>query len=124
MRKALFLAIAALLLVLGPVHAAGPPARSLLVVGDSLGLFTQPYLERELPRWRATARVRPSVRATQAVQLLRAHRGSLPTVIHVSLGTIDEPNEGSGLPARGAAGDAPRWSSAVRGVGEHLPARP
>ena len=93
MRKALFLAIAALLLVLGPVHAAGPPARSLLVVGDSLGLFTQPYLERELPRWRATARVRPSVRATQAVQLLRAHRGSLPTVIHVSLGTIDEPTK-------------------------------
>lgn len=93
MRMALFAAAAALLLLLGSVHAAGPPPPSLLVVGDSLGLFTQPYLERELPRWRTAARVRPAVRATDAVRLLRAHPGRLPTVIHVSLGTIDEPEK-------------------------------
>ena len=93
MPKALCATVAALLVLLGVAHAADPPPRSLLVVGDSLGLFTQPHLERELPGWRTTARVRPAVRATEAVRLLRAHPGRLPTVIHVSLGTIDEPQK-------------------------------
>jgi lysophospholipase L1-like esterase len=93
MRMALFATLVALLLLLGPARAAGPPPRSLLSVGDSLGLFTQPHLERELPRWRVAARVRPAVRATDAVRLLRAHPGRLPTVIHASLGTIDEPEK-------------------------------
>ena len=93
MRKALFATVAALLVLPGAAQAAGPPPRSLLVVGDSLGLFTQPHLERELPRWRTAARVRPAQRATDAVRLLRAHPGRLPTVIHVSLGTIDEPEK-------------------------------
>ena len=93
MRKALLATVAALLVLPGAAQAAGPPPRSLLVVGDSLGLFTQPYLERELPRWRTAARVRPAERATDAVRLLHAHPGRLPTVIHVSLGTIDEPEK-------------------------------
>ena len=93
MRMALAAAAAALLLLSGSAHAAGPPPRSLLVVGDSLGLFTQPHLERELQRWRVAARVRPAERATDAVRLLRAHPGPLPTVVHVSLGTIDEPEK-------------------------------
>ncbi|HEX6583871.1 MAG TPA: hypothetical protein VF056_09715 [Thermoleophilaceae bacterium] len=93
MRKALFATVASLLVLPSAAQAVGAPPRSLLVVGDSLGLFTQPYLERELPRWRTAARVRPAVRATDAVRLLRAHPGRLPTVIHVSLGTIDEPEK-------------------------------
>jgi lysophospholipase L1-like esterase len=93
MRMALFATLVAVLLLLSLAHAAGPPPRSLLVVGDSLALFTQPHLERELPRWRVAARVGPAERATDAVRLLRAHAGRLPTVVHVSLGTIDEPEK-------------------------------
>jgi len=92
-RMALPLALGALLVAaVAPSQAAAPVQRSLLVVGDSLALFAQPYVKRELPLWSVRERVQAARRAAEATKLLRAYgRHRLPPVIHVSLGTIDEP---------------------------------
>jgi len=95
MRPAVASALVAICAFAAPAaaqRAAGDaPARALLVVGDSLGLFTVPHLERRLDGWHVTARARPARRATEAPRILRAFGPSLPPVIHVSLGTIDPP---------------------------------
>ena len=70
--------------------AAPAPARSLLAVGDSLGVFTMPHLKAELRRWRVRGELRPAREAVDGPRVL-ARAGPLPPVIHLSLGTIDEP---------------------------------
>ena len=87
------------LLALGVPASAAPaeePAsaaltRNLLVNGDSLAVGTAPYIPRALRRWRVTQSTEVSRHAFQGASVMRAYGRSLPRVIHVSLGTNDDP---------------------------------
>jgi hypothetical protein len=81
--------------------AVAPPAaaaeRSLLVNGDSLAEGTRPYVPRELPRWRVTQSTSVSRHAYEGDDAMRRYGGPLPRVIHVSLGTNDDPGDVDGF---------------------------
>jgi hypothetical protein len=86
----------ALPLLLATAAPAGPGAeaslsRRLLVNGDSLAVGTKPYLPRELRRWRVVQSVAVSRHASEGAAVMRAYHRPLPRVIHVSLGTNDDP---------------------------------
>lgn len=72
--------------------AAAAPSRRLLVVGDSLGQATVPYLERQLPHWRIAQDAHPNARSSEGAGAMRAYGRRLAPVIYVSLGTIDDPS--------------------------------
>jgi hypothetical protein len=83
-------------LFLAAAAPAGPKtdaslSRRLLVNGDSLAVGTKPYIPRELRGWRVTQSVSVSRHAAAGAALMRAYGNSLPRVIHVSLGTNDDP---------------------------------
>ena len=61
------------------------------MVGDSLGYYTLPPLKQDLSHWRIRDSARPARRATDGPRLLRAYGRHLPAVVHVSLGTMDDP---------------------------------
>ena len=99
-------ATCALALPLFPAAAAtaGPGsdaslARRLLVNGDSLAEGTRPYIPRELRRWSVTQSTAISRHASEGAAVLRAYGRSLPRVIHVSLGTNDDPRQVSSFRA-------------------------
>jgi NADH:ubiquinone oxidoreductase subunit len=86
----------ALPLLLATAAPAGPDAeaslaRGLLVNGDSLAVGTQPYLPRELRSWKVVQSVAVSRHAPEGAGVMRSYGRSLPRVIHVSLGTNDDP---------------------------------
>jgi hypothetical protein len=101
----LLLATAALLLLLVPaapsagVQGEASRARNLLVNGDSLAVGTAPYLPRALRRWRVTQSTAISRHAFEGASIMRAYGRRLPRVIHVSLGTNDDPRSISGFRA-------------------------
>ena len=66
-------------------------SRRLFVNGDSLAVGTQPYLPQALRHWRVTQSVSVSRHAPEGASVLRAYGRGLPRVIHVSLGTNDDP---------------------------------
>ena len=66
--------------------------------GDSLAVGTAPYLPRALRRWRVTQSTAISRHAFEGASVMRAYGRRLPRVIHVSLGTNDDPRNLSGLP--------------------------
>jgi hypothetical protein len=66
-------------------------SRRLLVNGDSLAVGTQPYLPRELSRWRVVQSAAISRHAPEGAAVMRSYGRFLPRVIHVSLGTNDDP---------------------------------
>jgi hypothetical protein len=68
-------------------------SRRLLVNGDSLAVGTKPYLPQELRRWKVTQSVSVSRHAFEGADVMRAYGRSLPRVVHVSLGTNDDPNQ-------------------------------
>lgn len=74
-----------------PAEASAGVPRRLVVVGDSLGLYTVPPLQQGLPHWRIRDSTRPARRATDGPGLLRAYGRRLPPLVHVSLGTMDDP---------------------------------
>jgi hypothetical protein len=81
---------------------AGAPAdsslsRTLLVNGDSLAVGTAPYIPRELRRWRVTQSTAISRHAPEGASVLQAYGRGLPRVIHVSLGTNDDPSAVDGF---------------------------
>jgi hypothetical protein len=87
--------ISALVLVVllsAPVTAQAL-SRRLLVNGDSLAVGTKPYLPQELRRWKVTQSVSVSRHAFEGADVMRVYGRSLPRVIHVSLGTNDDPNQ-------------------------------
>src|SRR5215208_414160 len=102
MRRALILAAAVLALAAaaGPAQAA---ERSLLVVGDSLAEGTRPYIPKELPGWRVRQSTKVSRHASEGDDVMRRYGRSLPRVIHVSLGTNDDPSQTAAF--RAAVGD-------------------
>jgi len=86
------LTAAALCVALLPASATAAE-RSLLVNGDSLAEGTRPYLPRELPGWRVRQSTKVSRHAAEGAAVLRGYGRSLPRVIHVSLGTNDDPGQ-------------------------------
>jgi lysophospholipase L1-like esterase len=100
MRRALMLAVAGLAVA----PAAAPAAdRSLLVNGDSLAEGTRPYVPRELPNWSVRQSTKVSRHAAEGDDVMRRYGRSLPRVIHVSLGTNDDPSQTDAF--RAAVGD-------------------
>jgi lysophospholipase L1-like esterase len=90
MRRALAGIAAALLLA--PATASGAE-RSLLVDGDSLAEGTRTYIPGELPGWRVRQSTKVSRHASEGADVLRRYGRSLARVIHVSLGTNDDPSQ-------------------------------
>jgi lysophospholipase L1-like esterase len=87
--------VSALALVLALVAPASAQAlsRRLFVNGDSLAVGTKPYLPQELRRWKVTQSAAVSRHAFEGADVMRAYGRALPRVIHVSLGTNDDPNQ-------------------------------
>jgi hypothetical protein len=110
MRRVLALLVAGL--------ALAPPAsaaeRSLLVNGDSLAEGTRPYIPRELPRWRVMQSAAVSRHASDGDDVMRRYGSRLPRVIHVSLGTNDDPGDVDGF--RDAIADVMRVAGRTRCV--------
>jgi lysophospholipase L1-like esterase len=103
MRRLVFVALLVLLLA-AAAPSAGVPAdaartRNLLVNGDSLAVGTAPYIPRALRRWRVTQSTAISRHAFEGASVMRAYGRRLPRVIHVSLGTNDDPRNLSGFRA-------------------------
>ena len=90
MKRALALLAAGL--ALAPAAAMAADNR-LLVNGDSLAEGTRPYIPRELPDWRVRQSTKVSRHAYEGAAVLRRYGRSLPRVIHVSLGTNDDPGQ-------------------------------
>ena len=102
--QTIVLAAALLLLLVPPAPSATPGAkvsraRNLLVNGDSLAVGTAPYLPAALRRWHVTQSTAVSRHAFEGASVMRAYGRSLPRVIHVSLGTNDDPRSLSGFRA-------------------------
>jgi lysophospholipase L1-like esterase len=81
----------ALLVALAAPASADALSRRLLVNGDSLAVGTEPYLPKELRRWNVTQSTAVSRHAYEGDDVMRSYGRSLPRVIHVSLGTNDDP---------------------------------
>jgi lysophospholipase L1-like esterase len=81
-------------LALVPAAATGkrPAGRSLLVVGDSLTVGTQPYIGRYLRGWRIHQDVSVSKQVSEGPAVLRRFGSRLPRVIFVNLGTNGDPH--------------------------------
>jgi lysophospholipase L1-like esterase len=98
--------------------ALAPPAsaaeQSLLVNGDSLAEGTKPYIPRELPDWRVTQSTAVSRHAAEGDDVMRRYGRGLPRVIHVSLGTNDDPGDVNGF--RDAIADVMKVAGRARCV--------
>jgi lysophospholipase L1-like esterase len=80
-----------MLLAAAASDARVPGSRTLLVVGDSLTVGTQPYMQRNLRRWRIHQRVAISTQVSEGPGILRSYGRRLPRVIFVNLGTNGDP---------------------------------
>jgi lysophospholipase L1-like esterase len=78
-------------------------ALSLLVNGDSLAEGTRPHIPRELPEWQVRQSTKVSRHASEGDDVMRRYGRRLPRVIHVSLGTNDDPSQTAAF--RDAIGD-------------------
>ena len=87
------------------------PAKHLLVVGDSLGVGTRPYLPRYLGGWRVRSSVSISKHAPEGASELAARHRGLPPVVVASLGTNDDPHAVSSFEAS--------VRKSLRAVGKH-----
>jgi lysophospholipase L1-like esterase len=73
--------------------AASAAERSLLVNGDSLAEGTRPYIPAELADWSVKQSTKVSRHAYEGADVMRRLGSRLPRVIHVSLGTNDDPGQ-------------------------------
>jgi lysophospholipase L1-like esterase len=94
---------------------------AVTLVGDSLNVGVEPYLEDALPGWRVDAHDEVGRATREGVAELRARRTKLAPVVVVSLGTNDA--EGTEDEFRALVGDAIRvvgpnrclvWATIVR----------
>jgi hypothetical protein len=85
------LGLALLVTTVLPTTVAADSPQRLFVYGDSLAVGTEPYLPDKLPDWRVKQDVGYSRHARQAAAVLRARGDRLSPVIHLSLGTVDDP---------------------------------
>jgi hypothetical protein len=81
--------------LLVPAVAAGgrdeAGSQELFVEGDSLAVGTRPFIARELREWQITHSVKIGRHTAEGIAALREEAASLPNVIHLSLGTNDDP---------------------------------
>jgi lysophospholipase L1-like esterase len=77
--------------VYAEADASRPGSRTLLVVGDSLTVGTQPYIHRYLRGWHIHQRVAISTQVTEGPGILHSYGRHLPRVIFVNLGTNGDP---------------------------------
>jgi hypothetical protein len=96
MRGALAVLVAGLAIA-PAASAASAVEQSLLVDGDSLAEGTRPYVPRELPGWRVTQSTAVGRHANEGDEVMRRYGSQLPRVIHVSLGTNDDPGDVDGF---------------------------
>jgi hypothetical protein len=91
----------ALALILVTAAPAGARALShrLLVDGDSLAVGTKSYIPKELRGWKVTQSAKVSRHAADGADVMRSYGRSLARVIHISLGTNDDPNDVAGFRA-------------------------
>jgi hypothetical protein len=108
------LSLLLLVLVLAAPATAEALSRRLLVDGDSLAVGTAPYLPRELGRWKVIQSTSVSRHAYEGAGVMRAFGRRLPRVIHVSLGTNDDPRSVDAF--RSAIGDVMAVAGARRCV--------
>ena len=98
--------------------ALAPPAsaadQSLLVNGESLAEGTRPYIPRELTDWQVTQSTSVSRHAYEGNDVMRRYGSRLPRVIHVSLGTNDDPGDIDGF--RDAIADVMKVAGKTRCV--------
>jgi hypothetical protein len=85
--------LAALAASLAVAPTAAAADRSLLVDGDSLAEGTRPYIPRELPDWSVRQSTKVSRHASDGADVMRRYGRSLARVVHVSLGTNDDPRQ-------------------------------
>jgi hypothetical protein len=90
-------ALALILALAAPAALADGPSRRLLVDGDSLAVGTKPYIPHYLSGWKITQSATVSRHAYQGADVMRSYGSALPRVIHVSLGTNDDPNDVAGF---------------------------
>jgi lysophospholipase L1-like esterase len=81
------------MLLLAAPASAEALSRRLIVNGDSLAVGTKPYLPKALRGWQVTQSTSVSRHASEGADILRSYGRALPRVIHVSLGTNDDPNQ-------------------------------
>jgi hypothetical protein len=74
-----------------PALAGAAPARRVLVTGDSLAEGLRAHLPRELPGWRVDQASEVGRHLHEGLAVLRDYGRRLPRLIHVSLGTNDDP---------------------------------
>jgi lysophospholipase L1-like esterase len=92
------------LALLSPAAAATSIPQKLFVYGDSLAVGTEPYIPDALPDWRVRQDVEVDRHIRGAARALRDRGDRLAPVVHISLGTVDDP-------------DRPRkWRRAMRRV--------
>ena len=103
MMRVLVTLAAAVALAAAAVPAAWGAARSVLVNGDSLAAGRRPYVPRVLPDWRVRQSTMVSRHAAEGDDVMRRYGRSLPRVVHVSLGTNDDPSQTGAF--RAAVGD-------------------
>jgi hypothetical protein len=81
--------------LLGPAVAVGgrdeAGSQELFVEGDSLAVGTRPFIIRELRDWQITHSVKIGRHTAEGIAALHDEAASLPQVIHMSLGTNDDP---------------------------------
>jgi hypothetical protein len=111
MRRALAVLVAGL--AFAPTTASAAE-QSLLVNGDSLAEGTRPFIPRQLPEWRVTQSTAVSRHANEGDDVMRRYGSRLPRVIHVSLGTNDDPGDVDGF--RDAIADVMRVAGRARCV--------
>jgi opacity protein-like surface antigen len=104
----------ALAMLLGAPAAAYAIEHRLLVNGDSLAVGTKLYIPRELEGWEVRQSTAVSRHAYQGADVMRSFGSALPPVIHVSLGTNDDPRQVEGF--RAAVGDVMEVAGAERCV--------
>jgi lysophospholipase L1-like esterase len=78
-----------------PIPPGGAAAHRLFVDGDSLAVGTRPHIGRELRGWDVRHSVAVGRHTSEGVAVLRSLGADLPPVIHVSLGTNDDPKQTS-----------------------------
>ena len=88
-----------LVLLLAAPATAEALSRRLFVDGDSLAVGTKAYLPGDLPGWKIKQSAKVSRHAYEGADVMRSYGRSLPRVIHVSLGTNDDPNDVDGFRA-------------------------
>lgn len=91
--RARTLACAALAVGLAlPASAAADLPRKLFVYGDSLAVGTEPYIPEALPDWRVRQDVIVDRHIRGTARALRDRGERLAPVVHLSLGTVDDPD--------------------------------